>query len=174
MKFDELSDGAFLDLVSQDVKGKLDLETAAALRTPENVDRWHDALVSTLRSINAQLAANHSDQIALAAEFSGMGARGRKTWLATKAELLKKRKGIVRVKNGVEDRLAEAKRVRAKYRAKSHITTVVSERNHALKEINALRQAILAHRAAVDGVDEPDGAADEALWSLVDREHAID
>lgn len=173
MDFNELSDGAFLDLVNQDIRGKLDDQSSRLLRSVEYVDRWHDALVSILRTLHAQLASNQAEQTTLAAEFLLQGSKGRQAWMSSKADLLKKRKSIIRVKNGVEDRLAEAKRTRAQHRSKSHISTVISERNAALQELQRLRKGIMLHRSVVDGVEEPDGEADEALWALVDHEPSI-
>jgi hypothetical protein len=173
VNFDALSDEAFLEVVNQDIRGTATEQVAKALRSPEVIDRWHDALVSSLRTLHARLGANQADQVALAAEYTGKGSKGRTQWLATKAELLNRRKGLIRVKNGVEDRLAEAKRIRSKYRAESHITKALSERNRALKELQTIRHAIEQHRAAVDGVEEPDGDADEVLWSLIDHQPSI-
>lgn len=163
-----LSDEAFNEIVNADVRGTADEHTSHALRDPMVVGRWYDTLVSLKRSVEAQLTANRGEQAGKQAEFLRLGPSGKPMWLQSQAAADKWRQGAIRFKNGVEDRMAEAKRLRSTIERDSYIRILIQERDQAVKEAMRLRTAILEHKTAVElDRDEPEDI-DDRLWAAVD------
>ncbi len=170
----DLSDDAFNSMVNQDVRGTLNSELSQLLRDPAIADRWYETLVSLKRSVEAQLSANRAEQVQKQSEFLGRGPQAKMLWLQTKATTEKWRAGAVRFKNGVEDRMAEARRNRDKLRLGLHVSVVINERDVAFREVKRLRSMILSHRDhECDENCEPNCAADDSLWNLLDNESVL-
>lgn len=161
-----LTDEAFNEIVNADVRGTLDTDTSQALREPEVLSRWHDTLISMKRNVEAQLTTNKSEQSLRQAEFFALGAAGRVPWLQYRGNAEKWRQGAIRFKNGVEDRLAEAKRLRSTVNRDQYVTILITERDAAMAEVYRLRNAILEHKAQVER-EEDDEMTDDRLWSAV-------
>lgn len=163
-----LSDEAFNEIVNADVRGTADEQTSLALRDPMVVDRWYDTLASLKRSVEAQLTANRGEQAAKQAEFLRMGPSGKAMWLQSRAAAEKWRQGAIRFKNGVEDRMAEARRLRSHLDQNSYVRILARERDNAVKETMRLRSAIVKHRAAVELDQDEQDDIDERLWAVVE------
>lgn len=164
-----LSDDEFEDFVNRDVRGNLEPEFAAKLREPENINRWHDTLLRLKRSVDAQFSSARYELSSKQASYLTQGDKGRQMWLAARAASEKWRQGAVRFKNGVEERLAEAKRLRHSMAATSDFTQyVIAERDRAIAELERLRQAIEDHRKAVLN-DEDDDSVDDILWAALNK-----
>lgn len=162
-----LSDEAFNDIVNADVRGTVDKETSSALRDPAVLSRWYDTLLSLKRSVEAQLTANRGEQSTKQAEFLHLGAAGRPLWLQFRGQSEKWRQGAIRFKNGVEDRLAEAKRLRSTTDRDSYVSILIHERDAAMAEMYRLRTAILEHKNAVER-EEDDEEVDDRLWASIE------
>ncbi len=164
----DLSDEAFDDIVNQDTRGALDPVTSAALREPENIDRWYDMLLTLKRRVEAQLAANRGDQASKQAEFLSLGDQGKVLWLRYKASNEKWRQGAIRFKNGLEDKLAEAKRLRMQVSHESYPSILARERDSAIKRVVQLRSAIVQHKLATVHEEDDQDQIDERLWDLAE------
>jgi hypothetical protein len=168
LNLNDLSDEAFDDIVNQDTRGALDSVTSAALREPEHLDRWYDMLLTLKRRVEAQLAANRGEQAAKQAEYLSLGDQGKVLWLRYKASNEKWRQGAIRFKNGLEDKLAEAKRLRMQASNESYPTILTRERDHALKKVVQLRSAIVEHKLATVNEEGDQDDIDTRLWGLAD------
>lgn len=171
----DLSDEAFNAMVNQDVRGTLNPDTSALLRDPAIADRWYETLISLKRSVEAQLSANRAEQVQKQAEYVALGEGGKVLWMQARAGAEKWRAGAVRFKNGVEDRLAEARKHRNEARANMHISVLIGERDQAFKEVKRLRAAILTHREHECGAscDDDRCIADDNLWEELDAPAAL-
>lgn len=162
----DLADDAFISIVNQDVRGSLNPEISQLLRDPAIADRWYDALLGLKRSVESQLSASKAEKSQKIAEFNILGNDG---WLQARVQTDKWRAGAVRFKNGVEDRLSEAKRFREEAHKTLDITVVVAERDNALREVRRLRSGIIKHRDhECDSSCDDNCIGDEELWSLLD------
>lgn len=163
-----LSNDSFDSIVNQDVRGSLDSSTSKLLRQPENLNRWYDTLLSIKRTVEAQLAASRAELIQKQVEFLPQGSSGKMLFLQERVTTERWRKGTIRFKNGVEDKLAEAKRLRAEHHKHTYVDVLVRDRDRAMREALRLRTAIVSHRQTVDGDEEQAGNADEELWKAID------
>jgi hypothetical protein len=168
LKLSDLSDDSFDDIVNQDTRGALDSVTSAALREPENLDRWYDMLLTLKRRVEAQLAANRGEQAAKQAEYLSLGDQGKMLWLRYKASNEKWRQGAIRFKNGLEDKLAEAKRLRSQASTETYPALVTKERDTAIKQVMRLRSAIVEHKIATIHEQGDQDDIDGRLWDLAD------
>lgn len=159
----------FQDLVNKDVRGELDPETSQQLRAPENLNRWYDGLLKLKRTVEAQLTSNQADLASKQADLLGRGQAGLQEWLAAKAAAERWRQGAIRFKNGVEERLAEAKRIRHETNESSFVASLVRERDRAMLEAARLRTAILEHKTTVLS-DNDDDSTDDRLWATLGTE----
>lgn len=154
----QLSDDDFLAVVNADVRfdrGGLPNETVASLRSPENVDRWHRTLLSLKRNVEAQMTSKRAE---LAVGYVEALDSGDLTgWLKERAVMLSWKQGACRFRNGLEDRIAEAKTI---------------QENNALSFVT-LREAVAAHRNAI--LTDPDNGddADSELWKVLDPDDRV-
>lgn len=154
-----LSDDDFLAVVNADVRfdrGGLPNEAIEALRSPENVDRWHRTLLSLKRNVEAQMISKRAE---LAVSYVQALDTGDMTnYLKERAVMLTWRQGACRFRNGLEDRIAEAKAI---------------QENNALSFMT-LRQAIITHKEAILA-DPDDGTdADGELWKVLDSDGTVE
>ncbi len=169
-----LSDEAFNQIVNQDVRGTLTSATSQLLRDPRVVERWYVHLVSLKRSVESQLCANRAELLQKQLDYVGLGAKGNPLWIEAQATAAKWRAGAVRFKNGVEDRLDEARTLRSKTRADSTITILIEERERAIRNLTNLRRSILEHREHdCDDRCVDDCVADDQLWKVLDNVEEI-
>ncbi len=138
--------------VNSDIRDQATAEVHDALRRPENLDRWILTLIQLKRSTESQLA---SLKAAVSEERTkDIYHDNREKWLAYKAKMDRRRSDVIRVKNGTENKLDEAKALR----------------DQTMKRFLKMRDAIEAHRDAVDNEKTSDaqiGAEDERLWSVL-------
>lgn len=155
-QLESLSNDDFRNLVGEDVKGKIDNKTSQLLRTPMFLQRWHDTLLQTKRNIEFQLASDKAERYAKRLQFLNQGEAGRNSYLAYLAERERWRSNNIFFKNGVENKIAEAKRLLT-----DHDTLKI--------RIGELQAAIRAHRHIVEhGTDTEAFDADETLWRVLD------
>lgn len=167
----DLSESAFHEIVNADVRGTLDAGTSVLLREPENVPRWHDTLLGMKRSVEAQLTAKKGELAGQRAEYMGLGEAGRPLWAQAQASAEKWRQGAIRFKNGVEDKVAEAKHLLSTIARDQYIQQLRVERDTAIRDALRLRTAVAEHRehviAAAETGEEQDDI-DDLLWGVLD------
>lgn len=160
-----LNDDDFTELVNRDVRGNLEPDTSALLREPPNINRWHDTLLRLKRNVEAQLTSSRSDLLSKQATYIQRGTSGKLQWIEAKAQAEKWRQGAIRFKNGVEERLLEAKGLRRTMRSTDFQATLVSERDKAVAEMTRLRSAILDHKQGVLDESLDEDFVDDRLWA---------
>lgn len=109
---------SFAEMVSAEAKAQAHEGVAEFLREPENVDRWYQELVEIKMSLQAQLTLLRA-QVDEARE-EGFRTQDRRGFFDKKAEIEKKRSGILFFNNSVTKRMAEAKKFKNEYRLKKH------------------------------------------------------
>lgn len=140
-----LDNDRFVKLVNADIRDDASADEHKALRSAEVLPRWLTTLISLKRSCETQLA----DDRALRSEKRVACLDrddGKLTWARFLAERDRWKAGSIRFKNGVEDKIAEARLLQ-----KSSTNT-------------RLRDAIIKHRDTIDIEDD----ADEILWGEVE------
>lgn len=96
------NDEAFRQLVAGDVRGLVGPEGSAALRRPEVLDAWREALTELLQSVERQLAARRENVIAMSpGSQRGVAMREYSKW----------RRDALWFMGSVRTRLSEAKRL---------------------------------------------------------------
>jgi hypothetical protein len=151
--------------VNADIRGTANPDTKAALRQPEVLDQWHDTLLHLKRNVEAQLTSNRAT---LLADQADLLARGDTIgWIKAKAEAEQWRQRSVRFKNGEEERLREAKRMRRARDLGEWEHRSIDERDRAFAKVATLRDAIAAHKAAVLADAEDPDSVDDRLWSVL-------
>jgi hypothetical protein len=160
-----MSKDAFHILVNDDIRGVAPDHLSLALREASVADRWYNALVSMKRNTESQLANDKAERAGKKAELFKLGNGGQFLWTEYVAERERWRSGAIRFKNGVEDKISEAKQVR-----KSHYDSgeMAIERDILITRLAQMRLAIMEHREAVEDLDEVD-PRDLALWSVAER-----
>lgn len=167
----DLSEVAFHEIVNADVRGTLDAGTSVLLRERENIPRWHDTLLGMKRSVEAQLTAKKGELAGQRAEYLGLGEPGRPLWAQAQASAERWRQGAIRFKNGVEDKIAEAKHLLGTIARDEYVNQLRLERDTAVRDALRLRTAVAEHRehviAAAETGEEQDDI-DDRLWSVLD------
>jgi hypothetical protein len=140
-------------------------DVAAALRDPRVLRRWYTCILSMHKSVEGQFSAKTADNTAMIRRLQASGAPRVKI-LKERASFETWRASALRVKNGLEIRLIEAKSLLEQY-GDSYITDrVANERNAALARVGVLEDAIRRHRNAC--LTEGTGSnIDEALWAYL-------
>lgn len=151
-----LSNDAFRDLVGEDVRGNIDPKTSKLLRTPLCVHRWHDTLLQIKRNVEFQLASDKAERYSKRLEHLRKGKAGYDEHLQYLAKKERWRSNNIFFKNGVENKIAEAKRI--------------LESGDTLKHrVSELQQAIRSHKHIVEhGTEAEAYDADESLWKVLD------
>lgn len=142
MTFTSHSHQEFLKIVNDDIRGNADSKYHVALRKPESAQMWLDALLELKRSCETQLAEDK----ALRAEAK-LKRWTTEDWSRFVAERARWRAGTIRFKNGIENKIAEARTL----------------------QTQNLTEAIIAHYKAITaaGPDDDTSVADEKLWAEV-------
>lgn len=151
-----MSNDDFRNLVGEDVRGNVDPKTSKLLRTPVFQRRWHDTLCQIKRNVEFQLASDKAERYSKRLKFMKEGPEGKQKYLAYQAERERWRANNIFFKNGVENKIAEAKRLLTDH--------------DALKiRVGELSAAIRAHRHIVEhGSEQEAFDADESLWAVLD------
>lgn len=145
MSLSKLTHEQYLAVVNDDVRDKARQDQSRALR--EDPTPWHNALLELKRSCETQLADDKALRSEKRLKCMALGEDGKEQWAKFLAERDRWRAGIIRFKNGIENKLVEA------YYLKG--------------QEPSLRAAIIAHKDVVlNGEDDLDDA-DERLWSKV-------
>lgn len=164
-----LSDAEFRFVADQDVRRdhprltERDREILTVLgpqlRQAENLDRWYNALVVMKRSAESQLGARREDVKKLYGEVA------EEKYLERLRRFREWRAGNLRFLNGVEERLAECRRLRAEeFGGKlPAIVEVLHERITGLASL--YEHSIAEHKrlTLADGLEPSE--ADEHLWA---------
>lgn len=180
-----LSDDQFRALVDADLRrraphggSRLREDLIVALRSPEQVARWHSMLCRMQRSVDGQLAARRSD---FQAELAGLEARAlettdhhardslRRQQQTLRAKYETTKASTVRFKTGLDEATIEARFLRDQAVAVTYGGAVMVERDHFAKSYRRLCAAVERHRSAVLndlGGDDPD-EIDENLWGAL-------
>jgi hypothetical protein len=148
-------------------KPRVDSLIAAGLRDPQVLRRWYSTILSMHKSVEGQFSAKTADNTAMIKRLQ-LAHVPRTKILSEQASFETWRAGALRVKNGLEIRLIEAKSLLEQL-GDPYITDRTSEeRNLALARVGALEDAIRRHRFAClsQAMDDPRDA-DEALWSYL-------
>ena len=140
----------FKEMVNNDIRGQGQPEEAEMLRSPEHVRRWYNTLLSLKRKAEYNISSKRADllrdQHSLLTENS---EEWRVEWIGKKADFEVWKQGTMRFRNGVEDKLAEAK------------TLLNPDNSNAVEAIRRHRDEIAS--GEVDADEE-----DERLWSVVE------
>lgn len=163
MNYPNPSDDPFKQAVVADVRGQLhnDPEKQAWIRSPENVDRWHDELLSLLRSVDFQLSSHKTDRVIKRNECLRNGNRN--AWMEFEERTAKWRTGAIRFKRQIEENLTEAKGLRRQLH-NIPAKEIMEERDHLLEVIRVHRE-----RVNTDYDDETSADPDEELWQVLSQ-----
>lgn len=150
-----LDNDTFRNLVGEDVRGKIDVKTSKLLRTPMFLHRWHDTLLQIKRNVEFQLASDKAERYSKRLEYLNRGEKGKQEFLKYQADKERWRANNIFFKNGVENKLAEAKRL-------------LTDADQLKIRISELQQAIRSHRHIVEhGTEAEAYDADENLWKVL-------
>jgi hypothetical protein len=142
-------------------------EVAAALRDPRVLRRWYTTILAMHKSVEGQFSAKTADNTAMIKRLRAAGVPAVKV-LKEESSFQTWRAGALRVKNGLDMRLIEAKRL-LEQSGDPYISDRTSdERNMALARIAVLEDAIRRHmntRLKMSAASSDD--VDEALWSYL-------
>lgn len=145
----------FHALVNDDIRGKAPDHMSQALRDPEVVERWYNALVSIKRNMETQLANDRFKRIEKKLELMKLGNAGQMLWLEFVREREEWKAGAIRFKNGVEDKISEAKIILR--------NSVNIERDILIRRLAELRLEVKEHMESFKD-DEAD-ERDIKLWT---------
>lgn len=133
----------FLRYVNDDIRDAADEAISRELRSPECLDRWYRALLAMKRDAETQFALDQAERSEKRLEITD-----RDEWLEYVAVRDRWRAGNIRFKNGVENKLDEAKHL---IRARE-------------KRLAGLESAIRAHE---QGMGDQASDIDLALWEVL-------
>jgi hypothetical protein len=163
----------FEDLVNNEMRSTPDRprvkpHLSAGLRDPRVLRRWYATILTMHKSVEGQFSAKTADNSAMIKKLQSQGAP-RAQILREQSSFEQWRAGALRVKNGLEIRLIEAKYL-LELNGDSYITDrTAEERNSALGRVGVLEDAIRRHMDAclkvAPGASSDD--IDEALWAYV-------
>lgn len=159
----------FETIVNADTRSRL-VDTpaiAAALRAdPEVTRRWYTTLMTMHKSLEGQLASKTADNSAKIGKLKLKRASWA-TIVEEETSFEQWRAGALRVKNGLELKLIEAKSILERRGDRFIINAAAKERNAAFGRIGVLEDAIRRHKAALVAEDTEPSSADENLWEYI-------
>ena len=165
----QLSDTEFNEVVNEEVRGVATQEDATLLRNKETVDRWAITLLGLKRSVETQFGAKRAEAAQREYALYERGNPSRLELTQIKTEHAEWRSKALRFLNGLEDRLAEARKLCKEYSLLTDVTILSRERENLVRQILLLREGIAKHKGTVTTSEEEDTeAADTELWSLVE------
>lgn len=167
-----LSDDEFRNLVDKDIRRDhpdMSMEErgilarlSPQLRQQENLDRWHSILVEMKKSAETQLGARKADL----KKF--YGTIGKDKYETRLRGFLRWRAGTLRFLNGVEERLAECRRLRT-YEFGGKLPGLLESLREQITQVAVTYEdQIIAHKrqTLADGL-EP-SPFDQHLWAVID------
>lgn len=160
----DLDEETFARLVRDDARGWATTESAARLRSPEVLERWHDTLVRQKRALEIELTDRQAALAGHRANAWRQGDAGKARWLEEVAAYEDWRAGALRLLGeGIEPRIAEARRLRKQQRRAEAVASFQSDAGR-------LREAILRHREHRCGPEcDTVCAGDLELWSHLEQ-----
>lgn len=162
MAYTDIAPDPFKEAVVADVRGQLHdaPEKRLWLRSAENVDAWHDELLSLLRSVDFQLSSHKTDRICKRNECLRTGNQA--AWREFEERTAKWRTGAIRFKRQIEEHLTEAKALRRQL----HNLPA----KEAIAQRDELLEVIRLHRDRVncDYDDATSADPDEELWKVLE------
>lgn len=185
----DLSESDFKAVVDADLRRRvrpegLPAEVAAALRSPQHVERWCAALERICQSVEGQIVAAADDYDAQLTAAEVEIARLRRqdagedrvqsvidSTNTLRTEYHSKKAARERFLTGVNEHLVMATSLRDQQRATSTGALATDERTHLLDRIDQLERTIDAHRTAVMadcGDGEEPHPYEEALWAVLE------
>lgn len=163
MNYHNTLDDPFKQAVVADVRGQLhdDPEKRAWIRSFENLDRWHDELLSLLRSVDFQLSSHKADRVIKRNEC--LRSNNQQGWMEFEERTAKWRTGAIRFKRQIEEHLTEAKSLRRQLH-NIPAREIIEERDHLLEVIRVHRD-----RVNNDYDDEISADPDQELWRVLSQ-----
>jgi hypothetical protein len=171
-----LDNDAFQKIVNDEMRStadrpKVEPAVATALRSdPRVLRRWYTAILAMHKSVEGQFSAKTADNTAMIKRLQA--AHVPKVKILTEQSSFETwRAGALRVKNGLEIRLIEAKSLLEQQGDPYIIDRTADERNSALGRVGVLEDAIRRHMNAClsQPMDDP-READELLWAYLPEE----
>ena len=102
---------AFRDQVAAETQGRASDEFAFAIRQPDMVRRWRDALVELKVDVDQHLSYRKANLEILHHDCMDEGLAGKQRYFAERAEYLKWKRAATRFKQGLEQRLRETNKL---------------------------------------------------------------
>jgi hypothetical protein len=167
----QLDNADFESIVNNEMRSTADKprvapEIAAGLRDSRVLRRWYTAILAMHKSVEGQFSAKTADNSAMIKRLRAAGVPAVKV-LKEESSFQTWRAGALRVKNGLDMRLIEAKSL-LEQAGDSYITDRTSdERNLALARIAVLEDAIRRHMNTRLKMAASSDDTDEALWSYL-------
>jgi hypothetical protein len=160
----------FEDIVNSEMRSTADKprvtpEVAAALRDPRVLRRWYTALSMMHKSVEGQFSAKTADNTAMIKRLQATNAPRAKI-LKEQSSFETWRASALRVKNGLEIRLIEAKALLEQHSDPYVRDRAAHERNAALAQVAVLEDAIRRHMNACLK-DGRSSNIDETLWAYL-------
>jgi hypothetical protein len=156
-----LPQDTFRAVVDEDIRNRAPEQVHEALRTEDLVERWYTCLLLMQTSVEGQLASKSADNRAEVQMFyARRDPEGAMRALAAHEQW---RAGSLRFKNGVDQKLIEARSLLRRFGKAA--TVMEEQRNRAGEVARSLREAIERHRASTSNPTE----ADLALWAVTDE-----
>ena len=144
-------------------KPRVDPAISAALRDPRVLRRWYTAILAMHKSVEGQFSAKTADNTAMIRRLQA-GNVPRVKILKEQASFETWRAGALRVKNGLEIRLIEAKSLLEQGGDPYISDRTADERIKFAQRVSVLEDAIRRHMNACLTAPRD---ADEALWAYL-------
>jgi hypothetical protein len=152
----DLSTEDFGDLVDQDLRGRLDEGTSAALRSPELIERYYYALVAMSKRVEATLGATRQEYYRDRLNVTNDDSKARELEQLYSS----KRSSTLRFKGGLDQALADAKRLLQQHRGLQY--------EHLARRIAELEGAIRQHKLSLESdMNQVASDYDTELWRVL-------
>jgi hypothetical protein len=99
------------EMTQADLRNDAAPEEAAYLRAPENVERWRELLLETIRSIDGQLSTRRARFEEFRNECYRNKPQSNEDFFDGRAQYLQWRGAATRTKHGAQNRISEANRI---------------------------------------------------------------
>lgn len=160
-----MNDVDFAQLVALEVKQRAHPDGVKFLRSEENLERWHRALVALISTLSDQMSAIDERMDSVEERFSGLGDEGERRIAETTYNLENKKRKIGGFKFHVEKRLDE-------------VSKLLLAKNGSLSNDGSLvefyRKAIVRHKQLMQEYEFDPTVIDEALWLTLNGEWVFD
>jgi hypothetical protein len=157
-----MNDDAFARLVAEDVKNKISMSQRAALRTPENYQRWQRALLALLSNIDGQIEDIAADRDADKERYTELGRDGSRL--------------LAEAMRDYENRLKKIERFRFHASKRLDEVTALIEKGDSSVALDAelLISAIRKHKSMFYNFGLEATPIDKALWSVLENQWLFD